>query len=69
MIDSSPIQTSMDYMGYRVNEEKKMTAFEFAADLERKAANKKLRKDFFEVALSIFTCGISTVVIGIVKGI
>ena len=46
-----------------------MTAFEFAADLERKAANKKLRKDFFEVALSIFTCGISTVVIGLVKGI
>ncbi len=56
-------------MGYRINEEKKMTAFEFAADLERKAANKKFRKDFFEVTLSIFTGGLSTVVIGIVKGI
>jgi len=49
--------------------EQKMTAFEFAADLERKAANKKMLKDFTEVALSIFTCGFSTVIIGIVKGI
>lgn len=46
-----------------------MTAFEFAADQERKAANKRFRKDFFEIAFSIFTCGFSTVIIGIVKGI
>jgi len=47
----------------------RVTAFEFAADLERKAANKKFRKDFTEVVLSILTCGLSTVIIGIVKGI
>tara|TARA_B100001250_G_scaffold369499_1_gene353007 strand:- start:5251 stop:5436 length:186 start_codon:yes stop_codon:yes gene_type:complete len=49
--------------------EPKMTAFEFAAEYERKAANKKFLKDFTEVALSIFTCGFSTVIIGIIKGI
>ena len=46
-----------------------MTAFEFAADLERKAANKKFRKAFFEVALSIMTLGLSTVILGTIKGI
>lgn len=56
-------------MGYKVKAEDKMTAFEFAADQERKAANKRFRKDFFEIAFSIFTCGFSTVIIGIVKGI
>ncbi len=46
-----------------------MTAFEFAADLERKAANKKFRKDFFEVTLSLMTLGLSTVILETIKGI